>query len=73
MKQSPDPITGSGLIHYPVSYIIKRVLDSKNLIRVYLYQTKAKTITLSFGGWKEFSYSVDLYADNTRVNIRITP
>ena len=34
---------------------------------------KAETVELSFGGWKDFNYWIDISVDNTRINLRIEP
>ena len=33
----------------------------------------AETIELSFGGWKDFNYWIDISIDNTKINLRIEP
>ena len=32
-----------------------------------------ETVELTFSGWKDFSYWIDISVDNTRINLRIEP
>lgn len=40
---------------------------------IQLNANETKQITLNFGGWKDFTYWVDITADNTRVSLTIKP
>ena len=44
--------------------------DSKDLT---LQAGKPETVELTFGGWKDFNYWIDIKVDNTRINLRIEP
>ena len=40
---------------------------------VTLQAGKPETVELTFGGWKDFNYWIDIKVDNTRINLRIEP
>ena len=44
--------------------------DRKEIV---LTAKEAETVELTFGGWKDFSYWIDISVDNTRINLRIEP
>ena len=44
--------------------------DAKDLT---LQAGKPETVELTFGGWKDFNYWIDIKVDNTRINLRIEP
>lgn len=44
--------------------------DGKDVV---LKAGKSETVELTFGGWKDFNYWIDISVDNTRINLRIEP
>ena len=44
--------------------------DRKEIV---LTAKEPETVELTFGGWKDFSYRIDISVDNTRINLRIEP
>lgn len=44
--------------------------DRKEIV---LTAKEPETVELTFGGWKDFSYWIDISVDNTRINLRIEP